>query len=142
MYSQNQHSIKKTIFSFIIIFCSSFSLSLFAQDKVQVLDETSMRALMEANKAAGKPTLQGINTKITISTTDTKVSVEDSAKIVKNILNLPGVFSCVYRPSKQSLIVKSQKEENVYKIISIKGELVPFKVYITKNEEITYTEKK
>lgn len=142
MYSQNQPLIKKTIFSFVIIFFSWFSLSLFAQDKVQVLDETSMRALMEANKQSGKPTYQGINTKLTINTTDTKVSAADSAQIVKNILKLPGVFSCVYRPGKQSLVVKSQKEDNVYKIISIKGELVPFKVYITKNEEIIYTEKK
>jgi hypothetical protein len=117
-------------------------MSLVAQSTVQVLDETSMRALMDANKMNGKPSYQGINSKLVITTNNAVVSKNDSAQIVKNILNLPDVFSCVYLPSKHSLVVKSKKQDASYKIIAVKGELTPFKVYITYNEETFYTEKK
>jgi len=113
-----------------------------AQSNIQVLDETSMRAMMDANKMSGKPSYQGINSKLVITTNNAVVSKNDSAQIVKNILNLPDVISCVYSPSKHSVVVKSKKQDNVYKIIAVKGELTPFKVYITYNEETFYTEKK
>ncbi len=141
MCTKNNSFIKKIVFSSIIILCSS-GMSLVAQSNIQVLDETSMRAMMDANKMNGKPSYQGINSKLVITTNDVAVSKNDSAQIVKNILNLQDVFSCVFLPSKHSLVVKSKKQDASYKIIAVKGELTPFKLYITQNEEIIYTEKK
>lgn len=142
MQNKNQFTIKRTIFSVAVIFCSSFSLSLSAQGNVQVLDETAMRTIMDANKQSGKPTCQGIYSKLVVTTSDVKVSSVDSTQIIKNILKISDVLSCVYHPSKHSLVVKTNKQENVFKIINIKEVLAPFNVYIANNEETIYTEKK
>ena len=109
---------------------------------MQVLNETSMRDLMDANKYSGKPTYENIFSKLVITTNTIKISKNDSAQIVKSILNLSDVISCEYHPSKYSLVVKSKKQDNVYKVIDVKGVLVPYKLIINFNEETIYTIKK
>ena len=134
---------KKIVFTLFIIFSFISPLYLLAQSNEVVLSETTMRTIMDSNKESGKPTFSGINSKFVIATNNTIVSSNDSAQIVTNISKLPEVISCVYHPSKQSLIVKSKKEDETSNfIIKIKGQIVPFKVYILKYEEIVYTEKK
>ena len=142
MNAKNQSSLKKIIFSLTVIFLSSFSLSLFAQENIRVLDQTSMTQVMDANKNAGKPSYDGIKSKFVITTSDAQVSKADSVQIVASILKMPEVLSCVYHPSKHSVVVKTKKQENVNEISNLKYDLANFKVYVKQNEEIIYTEKK
>ena len=105
MHKKNQFTIKKTVFSLAVVFCSSLSLSLFAQGNIQVLDETSMRAIMDANKQSGKPTCHGIYSKLKVTTTDAKVSSADSTQIIKNILKISDVLS-FFSPFRLGLCLK------------------------------------
>jgi hypothetical protein len=96
-----------------------------------------------ANKYAGKPTFENIFSKFVIGTNDKAISAKDSAQLVANISKLPEVVGCNYSPSKHSLVVRCKKTDETNNfIIKIKGEVVPFGVFIMKNEEIVYTTKK
>ena len=142
MNKQNPTSAKRILFSALVIFCSSLSMSLFAQNNVQILDETSMRAIMDNNKMTGKPIYEGINSKFSIVTPDNKVSVADSAKLIKDILAMPEVLSCVFLPHKHSLVVTTKKQGDNNEIALLKGKIVPYNLYVANYQEITYTEKK
>ncbi len=142
MNKQNPTSAKRILFSALVIFCSSISMSVFAQNNVQILDETSMRAIMDNNKMSGKPVYEGINSKFTITTPDNKVSVADSAKLIKDILAMPEVLSCVFLPHKHSLVVTTKKQGDNNEIALLKGKIVPYNLYVANYQEITYTEKK
>ena len=133
----------KIISTLFLMFCVTANLSLFAQNNEQVLNETTMRTQMDANKNAGKATFDNIYSKFVIGTNDKVVSAKDSAQLVANIKKLPEVIGCNYSPSKHSLVVKCKKTDETNNfIIKIKGEVVPFGVFILKNEEIIYTTKK
>jgi hypothetical protein len=142
MLLKTQTSIKKLTLILTLLIGFAASSTLFAQENMQVLNETSMRDLMDANKYSGKPSYEGINSKYVINTTDKIMSSIDSVQIVKNLLAMPEVISCKFHPSKHSLEVATKKQENYNEISSIKEKLSPFQLYIATYQEIIYTNKK
>ncbi len=126
--------------NFLLLFTFfSFSMSkLYAQENSNILSTEQFMQLKEDNKMSGKPTYEGIYSLFTITTGGAIVSTPDSTMIIKNVLSVPDAVSCVFKPSKHYLEVRTKKQESINMIKEIKDKIVPLNIYIAKYDEIIY----